>query len=347
MDKLFVDTFIKAQAPKLGQSQPLMIQASDGERYFIKNNCVRFPDGNWRNENCAFFNEVLGHKIARFLGIKTPDIAVLEIDSDLMSANSDLLFERRFNKGLYFGTKLIDNVEENLEDNFLDLMRLNKPYIRRSWNQYFKNIENPLDIASIIVLDLLIMNLDRFNNKGNLIIGGKNSKRFVYAIDHGHCFRGPFYDTNKIAFLESNHFSSSLEMQQYVDSIFWDIIGIAQYRKTSGGVTQHVSPFNHAGEIFRSIEQHIDVSDPENHSFLAPVSKLENLTQAKLTAFISDIPDEWTSGGAVQEKNYIDFITRQISLVPVILQRLITQNAFSNYRGGDIKWKQEKLTGTQ
>jgi len=346
LDKLFVDTFIKDQSPKSGQSRPLLVEASDGKRYILKNNIV-YINGTWVDENCAFFNEVVGHFLATFLNIKTPDIAMLEIEQDIMSANSDLLFERRLTPGLYFGTKLIDNVEENLEDNYLNLMRLKKPYLRRSWNQFFKQIENPQDIASIIVLDLLLQNFDRFNNLGNLLIGSDNTGRNVFAIDHGHCFKGPVYNANKLSTLQSNDFKTSKDKEQYINSIFWSMIDIAQYSHDINGNVHHRAPFNQAGEIFRCIEQHIDLSDPNNHSFLNPVSKLNTLDRTTLNNIMSQIPSEWTSGGATQKKAYIDFLMRQAIIIPEILQKLIYNNAFSNYRGGEISWKLEKHTGTQ
>ena len=65
MQKLFVDSFIKDQAPNLGQSRPLLVQASDGDLYFIKNNFVRTNEG-WINENAVFFHEVLAHNMAKY-----------------------------------------------------------------------------------------------------------------------------------------------------------------------------------------------------------------------------------------------------------------------------------------
>lgn len=340
MEKLFVDTFIKSQSPQLGQSKPLLVQASDGNKYFLKNNMVNFPD-EWKNENCAFFNEVLSHKITNFFNIATPDIAALCIEQDLMTANADMLFNRRLKAGLYFGTKVIENVEDNLLNNYLDLLRMNKPYIKRSWNQYFKNVSNSNDIPAIIAMDILLANFDRFNNNGNLIVGNSSGGRKIYAIDHGHCFCGPFFNHKKIDFLNSNKFSSKDDRNSYIDKQIWNIISIAQYNNK-----KHCQPFNSAGEIFKAIESHVDLSDLAHHSFTPFYQKLQKLNQSTLTNMISDIPNEWIVGGQLQIKNYIDFIMRQIDILPLILQRMASLNAFSNYRGGELLWKTENLTGT-
>ncbi|MDT2703669.1 hypothetical protein [Enterococcus dongliensis] len=81
MDKLFVDTFIKDQSPKSGQSRPLLVEASDGKRYILKNNIV-YINGTWVDENCAFFNEVVGHFLATFyIFFRNHDKIVVKIET--------------------------------------------------------------------------------------------------------------------------------------------------------------------------------------------------------------------------------------------------------------------------
>lgn len=339
MKKLYVDTFFKEQSPSLGQSRPLLVQASDGNKYFIKNNMVRFHDG-WKNENAAFFNEIISHKIAKYLGINTPDIAILEIEQDIMAANSDLLFSRRFNTGIYFGSQLITNPENNLLDNFSHLMQLGKPYISRSWNNYFNNISNVEIIPSIIAMDLLLANFDRFDNTGNLLISNVNGERILYAIDHGHCFWGPFYDSSKESQLRSNDNLDRNSFNVYADTQIQQIVNIAQFNG-------RLRPFNHAGSVFKSIEQYIDLEDLSNHSFMDPIERIENLNLSLILEMISDIPDEWIPGKQSQIKSYSEFVYRQSKIVRYIIQRMANFQAFSNYRGGELQWKQENRTGTQ
>ncbi|EGP4909418.1 MULTISPECIES: HipA family kinase [Enterococcus] len=338
MQKLFVDSFIKDQAPNLGQSRPLLVQASDGDLYFIKNNFVRTNEG-WINENAVFFHEVLAHNMAKYLGIDVPDITILEIENDIMTANSDLLFQKRYSPGLYFGTKKVNEVEDNLFENFSELVRLKKPYIRRPWNQFFKDIQNPEIVSSIIVMDLLLGNFDRFDNKGNLIIGKSEKGRMLYAIDHGHCFGGPVYDKAKESFLRSNIFNDSAEMNNYINSQLNLIINIAQYY---GGRR----PFNLAGEVFKAIETHVHLENPDNHSFMEPIYLLETLDKRKLDDMLSDIPEEWLQNKLLQKDLYSEFIIRQAKLVRPMIERLTLWQAFSNYRGGALKWKSEIPTGT-
>lgn len=338
MNKLYVDTFIKDQAPQLGQSKPILVHASDGEVYYLKNDKVRMNNGNWYDENCAFFNEVLAYKVAKFLNINTPEAAIIELESDIMSANSDMLFSRRFSPGLYYATKKIRDVEDNLEENFLGLLRLGKPYIRTSWNRFFKNIVNSEDIPAIICMDLLLGNLDRFDNIGNLMVGQSKLGRTVFAIDHGHCFHGPFYNQKKIDFLNSNIFSNSDEKFQYIDDRIIKIAQVSQSQK------RH---FNSAGEIFKAIETYVNLENTTDHSFMDPVALIESLSITKLNEFIGDIPNDWCIGGQAQRKAYIDHILRQSELLRETIQRFVDYQAFSNYRGGVLSWKKENLTGTQ
>lgn len=340
LKKLYVDTFLKEQSPSLGQSRPLLVQASDGNKYFIKNNMVNLPQG-WKNENSVFFNEVISHKIANFLGINTPDIAILEIESDIMAANSDLLFSRHFRSGIYFGSQLIPNPESNLLDNFSHLMQLGKPYVSRSWNNYFSNISNSDIIPSIIAMDLLLANFDRFNNVGNLLISNLNGNRILYAIDHGHCFYGPFYDSNKEQLLRSNDKLNQDNLVKYADNQIQKIVNIAQFK---GHMHQ---PFNHGGSVFKSIERYVDLENLSNHSFMDPVSRIESLNLNTILEMVSDIPDEWTHGKQSQIKLYSEYICRQSQILRYIIQRMANLQAFSNYRGGELQWKQENRTGTQ
>lgn len=343
MERLYVDSFIKDQAPKLGQSKPLLVQASNGELYYIKNNYV-YHNGNWIDENAVFFHEVLAYNIARYLNVDIPDIAVLELEQDLMSANSDLLFQKRFSPGIYFGTKKVDNVEDNLCDNYANLIRMNKPYLRRSWNNFYKNIENSEVVANIIVLDLLLGNFDRFNNIGNLVIGSSpdSNKRRLYAIDHGHCFEGPIYNLRKETFLRSNDLSNNQEIQNYISGKLWKIVAIAQYNGPN-----HNRPFNLAGEIFKALELHVDLEDPSNHSFQKPISLVEQLNYDTISKMMSSVPDEWLVNNNSQVKLYSDYIYRQTKLLRPMIEQLVKWQAFSNYRGGGLNWIQEKPTGTQ
>ncbi|UQF23590.1 hypothetical protein PML95_07605 [Vagococcus lutrae] len=342
MKELYVDTFIKDQSPMLGQSKPLLVQASDGNEYFIKNNMVRLSDGRWIDENAAFFHEVVSHNVAKYLGITTPEIAILEIETDVMTANSDLLFGRRFKNKKYFGSKKIYQAEQNLMENFLDLQRLGKPYITRTWNTFFKNISNKNEIASIIAMDLLLGNFDRFNNIGNLVIGSLNNERTIFALDHGHCFKGPSYNAHKEHFLRSNYNLTAESKKNYIDSHIRNIVTVAQYNGTN-----HVNPFNLAGEVFKAIEQHVDLSDNTDHSFIEPVYKIERLNQQSILNFFSGVPSEWIAGGQTQIKSYSNFMYRQSRLLRDIIQRMATLGAFSNYRGGLLNWKKEELIGIQ
>ena len=61
---------------------------------------------------------------------------------------------------------------------------------------------------------------------------------------------------------------------------------------------------------------------------------------------LSDIREEWLQNKLLQKELYSEFIIRQANLVRPMIERLASWNAFSNYRGGALKWKSEIPTGT-
>ncbi|UDM74009.1 phosphatidylinositol 4-kinase [Vagococcus fluvialis] len=320
VDKIYADAHIDGADPKIGQSAPIKIKASDGKNYFLK---TEYVDG--KHQNAVFFQELLCSLLAVEVGVPVPNFALIEIEKDFLENHGGLVFGQRFRPGLYFGTEEISNVENNLIDNIELGHNEGLPRIKRHWKGYYSEVINSEDYAKIIAFDFFIQNGDRFSNVGNLMVGeSEKGDRKVYAIDHGHAFGSCFYDTAKVDLLSKNELGVS-----YIDWIlgaFWNVSGSL-----------------HLGTIFIAMENNImfDSGNP----FLDIVDKIESLNKERLIELINEIPTDWIAGGDSQKLAYLSFLCRQKIIVKDIINRMIQLNAFSNHLGGELEWTKEK--GTQ
>lgn len=326
VDKFFADIHLNDPSPKVGQSQPVKIIADNGRKYFLKTEIV-----NNVHQNAVFFQELLCSLLAKEVGVPIPNFAIIEIEEDFIENNPNLRFGSKFKQGLYFATEEIMNTEDNLADN-LQMAYINGlPKIKRAWNGYFRNVDNKEDYAKIIAFDCWIQNFDRFTNIGNLLVGSdENSKRLVYAIDHGHAFGSSFYDQNK-----KNLLSSNLDSNYCVKLVQ----GFLYHGKLN------------LGPIFQGLEQNIDLT--EVNPFAEVVSDIEGISLTRIQTLLEEIPNEWLVGGDIQKNDYLNFVNRQKMLVRNIITIMVEGNSFSNYVGGDLEWIeatrviQEGSLGTQ
>lgn len=323
-----VDTFLE----ELGQgiSNPILILGSDYNQYILKNQRAD-GNGNKYNFNCMFVNELLAYQIGRHLEVPMPEAVIAYLDDKIIEADPTIRFAYRFSEGNYFASKELENVENNLLDNLDDLKNMGKPYIRRSWNNFFDNIINQNDIANILAFDLLIANFDRYGNQGNILIDNSDEGRKIFAIDHGHAFHGPEWNQHKMDMLKGVECSG-----RYVN---WCINGILNNNVKNGYI-------NGLGIIFKELETYINLNDENNHSFQDIVMKIEMITEDNLDDWLSAIPEEWFINKPVQIGQYKDFILTQKTIVRGFIQLLAERGAFSNFRGGVLEWKVEKHVGT-
>lgn len=321
---------IDAYLPELhndvpGISRPVTVICEDGNTYFLKNQNVYY-NNNWVNFNSMFLQEMLVSNICSYLNIETPSAVLIEIDEGILKQHPTLLFNNRFKKGLHFGTKLIDNIENNLLDNYLALIQLKKKFIKRSWNTFFNNVYNKEDVSKIIALDLLTNNFDRFTNMGNLLVSNNNGIRKIHAIDHGHCFRGPIWNFEKTSFLKSVDNNTP-----YNISIIKDYLEVNKSK-----------PLNGLGEIFNAIQLLVDLSNPNNHDFIEVVHKIEGITPDIIDNWFLNIPDSWYINKDIQISNYKSYILTQRNNIREIITLLVSYGAFSNITGGELTWKENK-----
>lgn len=331
VDRYFADTYLEGTVPKMGMSQPVMIQADNGKKYFLKTEIV-----NNTKQDAVFFQELLCSLLAENIGIPIPNFAIIEIEKDFIENNPTLRFGEKFKHGLYFATEKIPDVEDNLSENYITAIQNGMPRIIKAWNSFFKNIDNSKKIADIIAFDLLTFNFDRFNNEGNILVSKNPSgERKLYAIDHGHCFCGPYYSeilSEKHRILEKNNFPLSV-VDKRNDFVNWHLSNLLQGKLN-------------LGKIFTGLEQNIDFE--LKNPFSEVVERIELLDEKTIISMIDTIPEIWISGGDIQKNLYLNFLIRQKNLVKYIIDGLVMYDVFSNHRGGVLDWKtQGKSHGIQ
>lgn len=337
-----VDAIMTSLMPSSGQSKPISILASNGKEYMLKRQLVAI-DGNQVNEDSVFMQELFVTQIASKLQIPVPNVAILEITQKFIDANKDFLFQYKLTPGLYFGSEVLPNVENNLVKNYQLAAQIGKPYVIKSWNSFFKKVSNPDIYTSIIALDLLTVNNDRFNNEGNILVTRKNNLRKVYAIDFGHSFLGPCWKdiTKQIIFNQIPD-----DPNQYSDFVNKIIYGfpISPDKRFSGMINGAA-----LGRIFRGLENNIDLSDPANNPFSNIVNKIENLDDSEIINMLDNIPDDWIPGKNLQKSAYYDFVSKNKNIVRYYINELNKCGAFSNSCGGDLIWinSKEQTTGIQ
>lgn len=326
MREVEVEAFLKPMGQ--GITRPALVLGDDSEEYVLKNQEIN-DNGVLVNYNCMFVNELLSFQIGEYLGIPMPEVVIAMLDKLLVEGDPRIRFTYRFKEGKFFATKNIREVENNILENYQELKRMNKPYLSKSWKNFFDKIDNKEDVAKIVAFDILIANFDRYNNEGNLLVSSEAGRK-IYAIDHGHSFFGPIWDNRKLNCLGMKEVSKS-----YIEYFVSTILNIMRKGGAFG-----------SGIIFTALQEGIDLDDLNNHSFKEIVLKINSITEEMIKKWCNNIPDEWYIDKDTQIAFYSNFILKQKNIVHVIIQVLAEQNAFSNYRGGELKYESIKKENT-
>ncbi|PAD39832.1 HipA family kinase [Terribacillus sp. 7520-G] len=306
-----------------GMSRPAIIVGDDFEKYILKTQ--RTAQDNW---NCMFLNEGICYKIACYLGVPVPEAAIANLDQKLIDADPEITFVHRFFEGLHFASSELTGKEENLLDNHQMAMKMGRPYLAKTWNAFFDNIVNAEDISKIIAFDLLVGNFDRYGNEGNLLISNESAQRKIFAIDHGHAFFGPKWTSSKVQ-----------KIKEVNDPNYRDNFAALILKNNNGRM-------DGLGTVFRAIENRVDLSDIDNHSFMEVVSRIESINSDMLIEWFNEIPDAWYVDKGNQIGIYSQFILRQKLHVRHLIQEMARYGAFTNYRGGVLNWNRTQSTGT-
>ncbi|WP_297638008.1 HipA family kinase [uncultured Clostridium sp.] len=327
MKELEVEMFLKNMGQ--GASRPALIICDDYQHYVIKNERVEI-DGQTHKSDCMFVNELLAFQIGEFLDVPVPESVIAIVNKETVESDPEVRFQYKFEAGRFFASKNLEQVENNILDNFIKLRSMKKPFIKKSWNKFFQEVNNKEDIAKILAFDILIANFDRYNNMGNILINLEGANKKIYAIDHGHSFFGLFWNTNKIGCLKIETIT-----QEYIMSYSKGILET---------ITKN-SPFSQ-WTIFGALQEHIDIEDENNHSFKDIVNRIKSLNETMIEEWLDNIPEEWYVNKTKQKAYYINFLMKQKNIVENIIQVLAENGAFTNYTGGVLRYECTKKENT-
>ncbi|MCP9304616.1 hypothetical protein [Lacticaseibacillus paracasei] len=352
MECLQIESLVPELNPKAGQSHPIMIVASDQQKYFLKRQMVRFENKKnnaavWINENAVFFQESLVSQIARRLKIPTPETAIIHIDKLTLKAMTELQFKYHISEGYYFATKMISDNDSDvtrLANNLLLERKAKIPYAATQWNALMKKIINTDDIPKIIGLDLFTLNYDRFSNIGNVLLQKAGINRYLIAIDFGHCFASPCWAdpnspadyTKKLEILHQNliDFSKPIEVRMLAHNI------VSQYNVLEGNNRIYL------GLIFDSLVKLLDFT--AGNPFTDIVDAIESISDPELVAMLQATPDEWIITPGTQQQEYKEFLLRQRFMVRPIINELADAKQFPTIHGREeLSWPTELNTNIQ
>lgn len=322
-----ISSFLKPMGS--GVSRPILVMGSDFNSYILKNQRID-NNGNVIDFNCMFLNELLAYQVGNYLGIPMPEAAIACVDKIFIEKDPTIRFAYRYSEGQYFACTEIENIDNNYLANMEELKSMGKKHIIKPWKQFFHNIINVEDIAKILAFDILIGNFDRYTNEGNILVSITDEGRKIFAIDHGHAFWGPMWTTDKI---------NNLNLVSPTNEYIINFIKFIQFKVNNGKL-------DGLGGVFKALEDNIDLSDLSNHPFIDVVEKIEEISEEYIDEWLNNIPVVWFVDRDKQISYYKKFILGQKNLIRYFIQHLANQQAFGNYAGGELKWKQKNQCGT-
>ncbi|WP_342543335.1 hypothetical protein MHH33_07070 [Paenisporosarcina sp. FSL H8-0542] len=338
IQRLNVDSFLTVigkDTPAV--SEPIKVLCDDNNSYILKTDQI-FDETSktYLHFDCTFVNEFLSYCIAKHIGVPTPEAAIANVDKDFIDANLFLKFQGRFSEGDHFASFFLEKCEGNLMEDYLTLHTEGKSHLKKPWNKFFGDLGNPEDIPLIICFDLLIANFDRFRHSSNLLVQNDDNRR-IFVIDQGHAFNGPYWNTSKASIRQMQGLPSHEYITGYTNLHF-----LHNQQSRAQGIF-NLSGF---GDIFRALDNYIDVSDINNHSFIEPIKRIKTIDAKLITDWLNDIPDSWYVNKPVQVDFYRSFLLTQIQFMPGIIQHMANTSAFGSRTGGILSWNAQS-TGTQ
>lgn len=154
-----------------GTTKPWLVNIYNNNS--IESYVVKLYTNKHNLDNNSLIKEIISSELAKSFDIQTPDYALINFSDSFISIlpsdiQNDIL---KFDSKLFFGTKLIEPV--------------------LTTNENLVKIIEFESIALIYAFDNLILNIDRRNEKPNLLIQDKD----VFVIDHELTF---YYNLNNI-----------------------------------------------------------------------------------------------------------------------------------------------------
>ncbi len=152
---------------------PLLLIADDFNAYYVKNTKGQVP--------CfSIISEFICHYFLKIWDIKTPDIAAIKVEQDILSGNLSHFHKPHFYNNICFGSKKMNNIIEM--NNFIEIHR----------KADFNKFENPYDLLKLCLFDIWVENDDRKPTNPNVLfeIGEKIN---IIAIDNAFTFASMSY----------------------------------------------------------------------------------------------------------------------------------------------------------
>ncbi|GAA0133904.1 hypothetical protein YSY43_07440 [Paenibacillus sp. YSY-4.3] len=298
-----------------GQSKPLAVVADNSMKYVIKTPYIFNQTKQlWEHWNAVMIQEILVFHLAEYLGITIPTAVVAKLDSSILPAQ----YQGAYRSGLYFASEWVPDIEDNMRDG---------TQLKQSWMQFLSDLHNADEIPKIVALDLLTANFDRFGNGENIIVSKQGERRLLQIIDQGDCFWGYTWEGNS----KLNAMKLAGDNEQYKTIFYRKLMVSSGKRYAMCGL----------GEVFRALDQHIDVSDSSSHSFVSVYKKICSLTVSQIKDWLDDIPESWFYDHSLQSNLYIDFLVKQIKLLPDLISTMASCGAFSSWRGNELHWEKD------
>jgi hypothetical protein len=160
---------------RVGGSRAQCVQADDKAIYVVK-----FQQNDQGRK--VLLNELIASRIAEYMGIPTPETALVYFGDTFLEANPKLktLYDAPVCSGYHFGSKYFPKHFDSIPS-------------------LISTVTNVADFPAIIAFDVLTDNHDRCENHHDnvLLIPDSGGNMRLLAIDHGNCF-GCFWSADTL-----------------------------------------------------------------------------------------------------------------------------------------------------
>ena len=176
--------------------RPLLIIADDFKAYYIKNTRGQEP-------SISIINEFFCHYLLKIWNIKTPDIAAVKLDTNILPDTLSSFHKSYFYENICFGSKKMNNVTE--------MSRLLKFDSKINFNKFQKL----KDFIKLALFDIWTENDDRKPSNPNLLFELNKNGINIVAIDNAFTFATMNYN---------NLFKKGVS-QSYTDNLLYSDLG--------------------------------------------------------------------------------------------------------------------------
>lgn len=162
-------------------------------------------------------NELIGYQIADVLGIEHPDVALVDIQPDVLPDRGIIRFRQGDDPdllefvaepGLHFASRWLESAE------------MIKPGDMDRRNMVMSDLK---PLAGIAVLDILLNNYDRCPGNSNILMVREDGRHRINLIDLGNCFGSAVWSLGNIADPRLPDISTCLPYDKQISFLFSSI----------------------------------------------------------------------------------------------------------------------------